>query len=576
MRLNLEVAGAAAFRYEQPVVIAGPNDAFIVFDKTPILRGMDFDRANVNPELRTVDGVQHWIWRGGNARGGDGWWSSLVLKLTDPRFTQGRMPAADISAVFRHTPDAPISMFADTATGSRQVGFGWGRQEGWQGTVHAVDDAKFAQTDYHSNPKDLKSDGWDLRWNSCNAPVELRSIFVRGYDLDKNPDYTRLLRFDSLDAGRELFVFTPGERQTFQLKLRNLARVPLRGDYDVSLRDDLDRTLWTRHVATTVGSGPFSVPVEFDTAGLKQGVYTLALSLGRPKPGGGRETLLTPQVNLMVSESAPIPKAGPGEFLYGLDPGVDYQDDRWRQWMDFMGVDITRGNGANENPDDWGSAFAAFDKHQIQNTVFWGVPWDPDQAALDRKVADAAGRAEAAARKYGDRALYWELGNEPDLTFFYPGPIEAYEKGMVAIAQAIHRGNPKAIVMNGGLANGGGPEAHPRSETFLRLVPADALNLIAYHGHGPLVGAERNAYESIRAMLVKFGKGQLPQIETEFGRLGPHARPDPRSGADSRRESRLRPVRRRADLCSGSACTSKAATATTPTRSMSTSRARPF
>ncbi len=518
VRLSVETSEdhKVAFRYEQSVAVAGPRDAFILFNKEPVMRGMDFDRAGMSPVLLTVNGVQHWAWQGGESRGAETWWHALMLRMTDPRFRDSAMPAVDITVNFRHAPDAPVNLFGDTATGSREVASGWGRNEGWQTMRTEVDDAKFARTDYHSEPAQRKSDGFDLRFNSCNAPVEARSVFVRGYDRDVAPDFRRLLRFTSLDMGRELFIVRPGEKLKLSLNLRNLARVPLKGDYALTLTDDLDKVLWKRGAATEIGSGAYALLVAFDATGLKQGLYTLSLGVGRADKDGNREELLNPAINLLISEQSVIPKAKPGDFLYGVDPGVDFRDDRWMQWLDFMGCDITRGNGANENPDEWTAAFAAWDRHGIQNSVFWNVPYDRDPAVLETKTLAAVANAEAVARKFGTRARYWELGNEPDLFFFYPD-IELYEKGMTRIAKAVKHGNPDAVVMNGGLANGGGPEAHPNSAKFLHLVPADALDAIAYHGHGPLVSAERSAYNNIRAMLVENGKGKLPQMDTESG-----------------------------------------------------------
>ena len=505
---------------QQTVIVAGDRDIFAVFDREPIVRGLDFDRDHFGPTQVTVGGAPRWVWAagGGSERGADAWWHSVVFKITDDRFRGGKMPAVDLRVTYRHTPDAPVNLFADTSGGSKQVGFGWGRQENWQTLVSQVDDAQFAETDYHDNPKEAKSDGFDLRFNANSGDAQLRSIFIHGYDLDNAPDYGRLLRFDGLDADRDLFIFNPGEKQNFTLKLRNLAHVPLPADYSVRLTDDLGKEMWARNQKATIqGGGPFSLPVAFDTAGLKQGVYTLALSLGRTVTPGKREELIHPEVNVMVSEQSVIPKAKPGEFLYGVDPGVGYGDPRWLQWLDFMGCDITRGNGANENPDDWPAAFAAFDTHHIQNMVFQGIPWDANPAALAQKTRDAAAKAETLARQFGSRAHFWELGNEPDLTFFYPGPMEAYEKGFEAVYKAIKRGNPSAVVMNGGLAYGGGAEAPVRAAQFIALVPHDSIDAFAYHGHGPLVGAERGAYERIHAEAEKQGKADKPFIETESG-----------------------------------------------------------
>ncbi len=518
VRVNIK-CGSNIIRGEQSVVVAGPNDLFIIFDKTPIARGIDFDRVAISPQQVTVDGVPNWVWSAGynSQRGGDSWWHSVCMKVTDPRFQNGAMPAADVRVTYRHEANAPVSCFADTSAGSRQVGFGWGRNPNWQTMAFKLDDAKFAQTDYQDPAKDLKSDGFDLRFNACTGDAQIRSVFIHGYDLDHSPDFDRLVRFDGIDTGRELFIFSPGEKQTLQLKLRNLAHPDLVADSRIWLTDDLGNEIWNRQQPVTIrGGGPIELPVPFDTAGLKQGVYTLGLELNHVDSKGMKKTIVSSSWNLMVSESSPIPKAKDGEFMYGVDTGIDYKDERWMKWLDFMGCDITRGNGANQGTGDWASAFAAFDKHDLRNTVFADIPWDDDAVKRQQKVQEVADRAEAAARLFGDRAHFWELGNEPDLTFFYPGPIEEYARGFSIVSRAIRRGNPNSVVMNGGLCFAT-PDADRRARKFVEVVDTNDIQGFAYHGHGPLIAAERGAFDRVHDLAKHWNKADRIFMETESG-----------------------------------------------------------
>lgn len=520
-RLSVDVGSGesrrTAIAYEQAVAVAGPLDLFIIFDQQPIARGLEFDRADAKPVQLTVGGSKQWAWTSTGSRGGDGWWHSMVMKVTDERFRDGKMPAVDVRVTYRNEANAPVTLTADAGAGSRQIASGWGNNPKWQQMHAQIDDATFSAGSHGSDPKAMMSDGWDLRYNSCNGPVQLRSIFIRGFDRDADPDYARLLRFDGLDAGRDLFVFEPGEALDFTLKMRNLARVDLPAEYTVRLTDDLGREMWSRDAqARIAGDGPFDLRVPFDSTGLPQGVYTLVLDVGRRTATGERQALISPSIDLMVAERSQIAKAKPGEFMYGVDSGVGYADERWMQWLDFMGCDITRGNGANRINDDWAPAFAAFDRYNIRNTVFADVPWDEDPSRRAQEVRDVAAKSEARAKTFGDRITYWELGNEPDLTFFYPGPIDEYVKGFVEISAAIRRGNPNAIVMNGGLCHAG-EEADRRARRFIELVPSESIQCWAFHAHGPGARSERVAYERMYTLAKQHGKADRPIMDTESG-----------------------------------------------------------
>ncbi len=531
VRLSVKLPGQTVplLAREQPLVVAGPEDLFIIFDKTPIARGIEFDRTAVSPVEVTVNGAKRWAWQAnaGSQRGGEGWWKSFVFNITDKRFQNGGRPAVDVIVNYRHVANAPMNVYADTAGGSREVVGGWGNSTDWQRQNIRIDDALFNDTDYGSDPKAVKSDGFDFRVNFNSGDGQLRSIFVRGYPLDAQPgsapDYRRLLRFDSVDAGRELFIFDPGEKTELKLKLTNLARVPLDAVYSVTLVDDFNNEIWThRHTVTIAAAGDFDVPAPFDTAGLKQGVYTIRLSLGH-EVDGSYAALIERDVNVMVSERSAIEKTagkpGDGTFLYGLDSGVESFDERWLQWADFMGVDILRGPGQGHNHTDTdalGRAFAVIGKHNLRATQFFDIPWDEDPARRQQKWEELAKQAEAITREFGDKVYYYELGNEPDLTYFYPGPIEEYAKGFAIVAKAIKRGDPQSLVMNGGLCFAG-EEGDRRARRLVEVIDPKALDGWAYHAHGPGAGAERNGYERLRAVAAKYGKADRPYMETESG-----------------------------------------------------------
>ncbi len=522
VRISARVADESepVLRRDQPVVIAGPNDLFIVFDKEPILRGMDFDRTQVQPVEINVNGTTRWAWRAlsGSQRGGEPWWRSVMLNITDPTFQNAGRTASDVTVNYRLIANAPMNVVADTRAGSRTVMEGWGRNDNWQRQVVRIDDALFNRTNYSSEPNDLRTDGFDLRVNFNTGDGELRSVFVRGYPLDK-PDFTRLLRFDSVDAGRELFIFTPGEKADLKLKLTNLASLPLNAVYTVILTDDFGKEIWShQHNSTITPLSGFDVPVPFDTTGLNQGVYTMKLSLGT-KQMGAYSPLIERDINVMVSEKSPIAKAKDGEFLYGMDMGVDSTDERWLQWADFMGVDIFRNSGHGHNHVDVSSlerAMASIEKYKLRSMIMFDIPWQADPAGRQASFDNLAREASAIAAKYADKVLYYEMGNEPDLTYFYPGPIEDYAKGYEQVSRAIKAADPTSIIMNGGLCFAGA-EGDQRARRFMEVVDASTIDAWAYHAHGPGAQSERAMVEKVRAEAAKWGKDGRPLVQTESG-----------------------------------------------------------
>jgi len=515
VRLLFQKDGKTQYLFDQPLVVAGPLDLYILFDPIPREQGMTFETKSFRPHAFMLDGINHPIWTGGSSLGGPGWWHSMVFKLTDPRFQNGNMPAADVTVRFFDYDSLPNTLTADMASGSEKVATIFGGGAKWRVLKCQLNGAEFAGTDHHSLPADLGTDGYDLRFNSCNDAIQIRSIFVHGYDRTANPDFGRLLHCDQIDAGRDLNIFNPGEKANIIFKLSNYALIPLHSPYTLQLKDDLANPLWTRQgILDVPANGSLAFPAAVDTGPLQQGVYTLALQIDQSTAKNSAPN--DSAVNFAVSDTIPIPKAKPGDFLYGCDTGVDTSDERYMKWLDYMGVDLVRGNGVNDPAKDWTAAFSAFDQHHLLNTSFYDIRWQNDPAKYQKWIDENTVMARAVAQKYGDRAHYWELGNEPDLTFFFPGPMSEYVRGMTAIANAIRRGNPNAVIMNGGLSFAG-PAGDERSREFLKIIPRDALNIVAYHGHGPLVTAERTAYLRAHDEAEKWGKGDLPFFETESG-----------------------------------------------------------
>ena len=191
--------------------------------------------------------------------------------------------------------------------------------------------------------------------------------------------------------------------------------MPLDAAYTVILTDDFGKEIWSHQHNSTITK-----------TGLKQRVYTMKLSLGT-KQMGACSPLIERDINVMVSEKSPIAKAKDGEFLYGMDTGVDSTDERWLQWADFMGVDIFRNSGHGHNHVDVSSlerAMASIEKYNLRSMIMFDIPWQADAAGRQASFDNLTREAGAIAATYADKVLYYEMGNEPNLTYFYPGPIE--------------------------------------------------------------------------------------------------------------------------------------------------------
>lgn len=415
----------------QDLAIAGPDDLVAVFAEQPIMRGVDIDRSGLRSERITTDGFRRWCWRANQSFGGDGWWHALRLTTTDPRFAKGARPVVDVAVTYRHLPDAPVDLTGNTLAGPRQFAKGWGRNEGWQTMFAQVDDAVWNKPQIGADPKRMLADGVDLRFNACTEDATLRSILIRGYDLEL-PDWRRLLRYDGLDAGRPRFVFSPGERQDFHVKLRNLAKRPCTVDAVVRLMDDLEKPIWERTERRTLAANSATaMPVTFDTAGLKQGVYTLTIDLRLPEH---TDTLLACRANLMVSEDSPIGKARPGEFLYGLDSGVSIAQEGWADWYGFMGVDILR-NIDSSSMEAVDREMALVKKYGLQTGMILSVSYDQDSAARAKRTTDMAAFLGAVAARYRDDLHFYELGNEPDLPIFLQWPDRRVHNHLSGVAR---------------------------------------------------------------------------------------------------------------------------------------------
>lgn len=505
----------------QPADPNAPLEAFIDFSsESPRAVGMTFDRTGTRATTADVEGRKDPCWAAIQGSSLQPWERAWRFTLTDERFRHGRMPAVDVEIEYLLPAWAGIQVVADTATGSRQVAGGW-QATRWQTLRFRIDDAFFGARDFGSPESAHASDGFDLCIHGSTSDLFLRSIRIRGYDRTANPDFKRLLKLQSISSPNDIFLTAAGKPVELHYAFTNLALRP------VDVRAHFS---WELHNGTAIGqrdarltlppSASATLPLSFTTTDLPLGVCvvharfsTLAPQTETPEPLYERTTYVG------IARPGKLDKAAPGEFLYGLDTSLEpaARNPRVLRWCDALGVDIVRAGYSLRN----GSAEIEtlrphYRAHGLRTQVMLDIPWDDNPERLRDRLAETAQHAASLATRYPDDLLYWELGNEPDLTFFYKGPIDVYAAGYESVSRALHKANPKAVVMNGGLCFAG-HEADTRARRFVELVDPTTIGAWAYHGHGPGARAEREALERIRSLVEKHGKGGKPFIETESG-----------------------------------------------------------
>ncbi len=192
----------------------------------------------------------------------------------------------------------------------------------------------------------------------------------------------------------------------------------------------------------------------------------------------------------------------------------------------MMGVDVLRHPGHNSGDprlEDIQTRIETLASHGVKTSLMMDPPnhLQRDRALSNeermKRLKKLTPRLEKIAKALRGQVYAYEIGNEPDLTFFYPGPIDWYVDSFAHMSDAIHRGDPDAIVMNGGLSFHGS-EGEPRSHEMVRLIDATKLDAWAYHGHGPGVEAERHALQRMRRSVASAGQPRdKPFVETESG-----------------------------------------------------------
>ncbi|XHR27411.1 MAG: hypothetical protein ACFUZC_15870 [Chthoniobacteraceae bacterium] len=328
-----------------------------------------------------------------------------------------------------------------------------------------------------------------------------------------------------------IFVFTQGPGQAVDAWAVSAPQtLPLYYKFQISDQHD---KLW--HTAEGAFSTDKMLSLGFDSSRWPLGPYDAKLEVFASREAA--TPLYSRTAHLGIVTTTKLGKARPGEFLYGLDPANSYiyrnQTPTAFAYYRLMGVDILRipyNKGMPETPEGIREALAGLTPEDLQTGLIVDPPKDSDPAKRAAQLAKKEQFLEHVGQTYAGsgpgKVHFFELGNEPDLPRFYPGPISDYIQSYTAMRNAIKRGtlatglpDDATVVMNGGLcfANKEGPA---RAREILTTVDRSALDAIAYHGHGPGIESERSAYERVRDTASQVGKTGLPFVETESGYCG--------------------------------------------------------
>ena len=527
--VQADAATVKAAAAAQAVVDASSDTIEVVFGKTPVEDGLTFDRRAVKPGTLMLNGVPNEGWVAKSSiEPGMPWMRSFRFKVTDPKFTDGKRPAVDLEIVYYQEANAGVEVRADTARGGRRIDGGWGDTDNWRTMRIRLDDAFFGARDYPDD-KQLSTSGFDLRIDSANEDFWLKSVKLIGYNTREDVNWGRLLKVKSTrgETPGDLLVYPRKAAQKVNFELQNIAELkrPLRYEMRVAGYDEKTRF----QKKGTLDLDPSSVeplPFSFDTKEWPLGPYDGELALYLDDQA--TKPVLRETFRLGVISDAELPKARAGEFLFGLDPGnsqsTDVHSEGALAFYRLMGVDILRNLTTKGTPNTVagiGGALELLKKEGLQAAMMM----DPPAKNSDKELDKVTSKLEILAREYAGegpgKIKFWELGNEPDLPFFYAGPISDYITAMTAMRDAIKRGadGKPTLVMNGGLSFAG-PEGDKRSREFIQTVGADDVDLLAYHAHGPGIGSERSILEKARAVAQKAGKTGWTYIDTETGYSG--------------------------------------------------------
>lgn len=514
LRVPLQVLVPA--RAQAPAPSPASNEISLVFEREPKSSGISFVPEGLKWGEIEVEGKKEAAWiaqRGSFPEDKQGFARAVKFVISDPRFKNGLQRAVDVEVEYLFRPDSNIRFLADTGEGEKMVHQAFGGAAKWKTAKFSLDNARFGTEAPNPDKKfDLRITAWG------EADLGIRSIKIKGFDFPGvATDYARLLKLESINDPDDVLLFRRNVAGALSYNLRNLSGRPMQLDYSISLADRAGaRRGFVQRALTIPANSLAPAALTIDTKMLPFGVYSAKFAL--KTPGVNAQTLIERESYIGMASAARLGKAKEGEFLYGLDAvlGPASGNPRLLKWMDAMGVDIIRhGFGWDNSLSDIEERIKVYDAQGLKVMYNTEPRYNADPAKHQANIDAIVKFVGEAARRF-PQIGHWELGNEPDLGFFYPGPIEAYNKGMVPVYRAIKAANPRAYVVNGGLSFAG-DEGTARARRFIEILDLNTTDAIAYHGHGAGAAAERRALENVRRVAREFNKESASFVETESG-----------------------------------------------------------
>jgi len=324
-----------------------------------------------------------------------------------------------------------------------------------------------------------------------------------------------LLILEDITHPNDVYLFTKDDTQSLNYKFYNPSTKAVEVSYSITLFSHSEKEVLRRSGDFSVaGNSRITQKLVDKTSSLPYGVYYAKLEVFEKSSG---KKILEKKTYFGVTSSTHLRKAADDEFLFGMDVtlGQFFENDYLLKWMDYTGTDIVRLGVYSKNMSDVDRYYPIYKKHNLRLGITYDPPHDKDSLTRRNKLKANCDFIEELARKYPE-FKYYELGNEPDLKGFYPGPIEEYASATKEMYKAIKRGNPNTIVMNGGLCFFG-DEGFERANRYLEVVDTNYIDAFAYHAHGFGSVAERAGYNIITKALAKVNKGNKMLFDTESG-----------------------------------------------------------
>ncbi len=119
---------------------------------------------------------------------------------------------------------------------------------------------------------------------------------------------------------------------------------------------------------------------------------------------------------------------------------------------------------------------------------------------------------KSVVNHYKPSVHYWEIWNEPDLTFWL-GTADQYAEMLSAAIKAIHEADPSAIVMNGGISE---VNFRPGFSNEFLTKTSPKPDVFAYHTHGAVLNMPI-ARTKVKGYLASAGMTSAPVWLNEAG-----------------------------------------------------------